>query len=260
MQLHPREQFTIVRQIEDHTDSATYYVQAVVRNAKTDALLATVNLTDQGSRRFSKTYSVPVDVSGQGFYISVLTSVYTDSGYTTKSQNYGDKMDIYLVQDRVNPNLGSGGGGSDVSYKKIREIVREEAVAAVKAINIPEAKVVTVTKEVVREVKVPTAVDIKFPSQKPILDAIKAVGKKVDEKPVTEIPEVHEMDMTPMMEKIDAGIEGLKVTVAGEVAKVGKKLDELDIVELKLPERKSVEPAPIKSPYDERTNRLMKKS
>ncbi len=54
MQLNPHEQFTIVRQIEDHTDSSTYYVRAVVRNAKPDALLATVNLTDQGSRRFSE--------------------------------------------------------------------------------------------------------------------------------------------------------------------------------------------------------------
>ena len=95
MQLAPNTTFAIVRQIEDHTDSATYYVQAVIRNAQTDALIATVNLTDQGSRRFSKNWQVTADASGQGFYISILTSVYTNSGYTTKSQNYGDKMETY---------------------------------------------------------------------------------------------------------------------------------------------------------------------
>lgn len=132
MQLHPLEQFSIVRQIEDHTDVATYYVRAVIRNAKTDAIIQVngnnyLNLTDRGGQRFSQNWLVPADPSGQGFYVSILTSVYTDSGYTTKSQNYGDKMETYLVQDRINANLGGlgGGGGADIDYTKIRKIVDE---------------------------------------------------------------------------------------------------------------------------------------
>lgn len=146
MQLNPRETFTIVRQIEDHTDQATYYVRAVIRNAKTDAIIQVdgnnyVNLTDQGSQRFTKNWLVPADASGQGFYISILTSVYTDSGYTTKSENYGDKIETYLVQDRVNANLGGlgGGGGSDIDYKKIRKIVDEVVKQRLKEdIDMPE--------------------------------------------------------------------------------------------------------------------------
>src|SRR5258707_3851150 len=101
MQLEPLEDFTIARGLEDHTDSTTYYVRAVVRDAKTDALLATVNLTDQGdAHRFSKKWQIPADQTGQGYYLLITTSVYTDSGYTTKSSNYGDKDETYLVMRR----------------------------------------------------------------------------------------------------------------------------------------------------------------
>ncbi len=205
MTLNPRESFTIVRQIEDHTDAATYYVQAVIRNAKTDALIATINLVDRGERRFSKPWLVPVDSSGQGFFISILTSVYTDSGYTTKSQNYGDKMETYLVQDRpvFNPNYPLGGaGGPDIDYKRIEKIFRK----VLKEQEPLEAKIVTVTKEVVREVRVPEvkivetckAVDVA-----PILRAIEAVGKKVDDKEVTEVPEIPEVNFGPITKKLD---------------------------------------------------------
>lgn len=121
MQLEPREFFTIARQIADHTDSTTYFVRAVVRNARTDALLETVDLTDQGSQRFSKEYQVPADTSGLGFYISITSSVYTDSGFTTKSENYGDEANIYLVQQR-NQNLG-GGHSVFTDFGKMKEIL-----------------------------------------------------------------------------------------------------------------------------------------
>lgn len=126
IQLHPKETFTIVRQLEDHTDSGTYYVQAVIRNSKTDALISTVNLDSKGSRRFTKNYIVPADPSGEGLWISILTSVYTDSGYTTKSGNYADKMESYLVQARpvFNPNYPIP-TGQDISYEKIKKIISE---------------------------------------------------------------------------------------------------------------------------------------
>lgn len=123
MQLQPQEYFTIVRQIGDPSDSNTYFVRAVIRNARTDVLIDTINLTDRGSRRFSLPWQVPADPSGQGFYISVLTSVYMDSGYTTKSDIYSEEMETYLVDNRFR-NLG-GGGGDDVSYSKIRKIFED---------------------------------------------------------------------------------------------------------------------------------------
>lgn len=157
LQLNPRERFTIVRQIEDHTDNNQYYVRATIRNALTDVLIDTINLVDKGSRRFSKDWLVPVDGSGQGFFISILIETFEDAGHTTKSGNYGDKLDTYLVQDRLNANLGGFGGGSDIDYKKIRKIVQEE-IEKIPPVDVPEAQIVT--REVVKEVRVPEIVRV----------------------------------------------------------------------------------------------------
>lgn len=125
MQLHPRENFTITRQLQDPSLTSTFYVQAVIRNAKTDTILETINLTDKTGQRFTGLWKVPADASGQGFWISIITSVYTDSGYTTKSTDYGDEENTYLVQERYifNPNYQHS--GQDIDYSKIRKIVKE---------------------------------------------------------------------------------------------------------------------------------------
>jgi hypothetical protein len=123
MILRPGEKFVIARGLGDHTDSGTYYVQATVRNARTDELLATVKLTDRGNRRFSSDYQVPWDSSGLGMYILVTTTVYEDSGYTTKSASYTEEFNEYLVDER---QPQSTGGGAEIDYKKIRKIFSEE--------------------------------------------------------------------------------------------------------------------------------------
>lgn len=131
IQLRPTETFTIARQIDDPLDTNTYYIQGYVRNATTDDLLKTVNLTDKGDQRFRGDWEVPVDGSGLGFYITITTKVYTDSGYTSESDLYGREERQYLVQDRMDPNSGVGkmiaaASGADINYKKIREIVKDE--------------------------------------------------------------------------------------------------------------------------------------
>lgn len=124
MQLKPHEKFAVVRQLADPFDTGTYYVQAKIRNAETDELIDTLNLTDQGNQRFKKNWVVPADPSGEGFYIDIETIVYTDSGYSTVSQNYFRENNVYLVQERNVPPFG--GGGADVDYKKLKSIVSEE--------------------------------------------------------------------------------------------------------------------------------------
>ena len=124
MNLRPGEYFTVVRQLHNHEDVDTNYVRAVIRNARTDELLETLDLTDRGSRRFSEPWQVPADVSGQGFYISILTTVYTDSGYTTKNPNYGEEMSTYKVYDDALA-VASAGGGGDIDYEKVRKILKE---------------------------------------------------------------------------------------------------------------------------------------
>lgn len=137
--LQPNNSFTVVRQIPNHLDTATYYVQAVIRNAYTDVILATLELDNKGSQRFKKDWSVVSDPSGQGFYISIVTSVYTDSGYTTKSENYGDDENTYLVQDRITVGrVGGQSGGIDTF--DLRRVVKEEMANLLDAIRDDEKK------------------------------------------------------------------------------------------------------------------------
>lgn len=128
MQLNPTEKFIISRQLADPTDSDTNFVQAVVRNAQTDAVLKAVSLSDKGSQRFTAPYEVPSDVGGAGFYITITTMVYTDAQFTTRNFNYNAEQNTYLVQQRYNNLMGSGGAGADVDYDKIENIVEGVAI------------------------------------------------------------------------------------------------------------------------------------
>lgn len=183
MQLSPREYFTVARGLEDHTDGATYYVRATIRNARTDELLDTINLTNQGDgHRFSLPWQVPADPSGQGFYILITTSVYTDSGYTTKSELYGDKYDTYLVHRRASASFGAGGGGADVDYKKVRKIVEEVVSKALQELPQPE-------KEEVKEVDL-----------EPVLSSLQSISSSVQ---AIKVPEQKEPDLTPVLTSLE---------------------------------------------------------
>jgi len=201
--LQPQASFTVVRQIANHTDASTYYVRAVIRNAYTDELLATLDLTDRGSQRFSKNWQVPADVSGQGHYISIVTSVYTDSGYTSKSENYGDEENTYLVQDRSGWSHGRGGGSLSIS--DVRRVIREEIE------KLP-------TPETFDYSRIPQPQDMKDRSDE-ILSAIR------ENKP--EAPEP--LDLTPVLEAIvgaKQAIEAKEVTPPTDLAPLLTKLQE----------------------------------
>lgn len=123
--LQPQKPFTVVRQIANHLDTDVNYVKAVIRDAYSDAIIDTLKLIARGGQRFSLNWLVPVDQSGEGFYISIVTSVYTDSGYTTKNDNYGDEENTYLVQDRILVNLRRGGSGG-IDGGTLRRVIKEE--------------------------------------------------------------------------------------------------------------------------------------
>lgn len=213
MNINPSSPLRIVRQLSDPSDVATYYVQAVVRNSASGTVLETINLTDNGDQRFTGTYQTGPDGSGNGFYIDVTTTVYTDAGYTTKSGNYGIEAETYHVIQAWSHALGGGGGFSpDVNYEKVRQIVQEELgklekpeppvipdlmpellrleqrlTASVGAINIPEQKEVDL-EPVLQEVR--TSVD----------NAINTLLLAVDSKEVTP-----ETDLSSVL----SAIEGL---------------------------------------------------
>ena len=202
MTLFTANNFTVVRQIANHTDTATYYVRAVIRNAYTDTILDTLDLTDKGSQRFKKDWKVPADPSGQGFYISIITSVYEDSGYTTKSASYGDEENTYLVADRV---LGGRGGTASISFgiSDIRRVIKEELdkVEKPEPMDMPE---------------MPKMPEMKWED---ILSAISEVGNKI------EPPE--KINLTPLhthLTKIENAIISKEITPATDLTGVSAEI------------------------------------
>lgn len=205
IQLDPKEYFAIVRQLPNPNDTATYYVRATIRNAKTDALIDTVNLTDRGNRRFSVNWQVIQDVNGLGTYISILTEVFTDSGYTTKSNKYAEEMETYLVETRKRTGLGGGGGGADIDYKIIEKIVEkvvkkyEDAREEPEKVNLsPIGKKLSTIEAIVSEIKIPPQEKPDFmPILKAFDSAVKTLTKKIDDKEVTKV------DLSSIESKLD---------------------------------------------------------
>lgn len=204
--LQPQVAFPIVRQIANHTDSTVYYVRAVVRNAAGDTI-DTVNLASQGDQRYQTSWRVPADTSGQGAYISIVTSVYTDSGYTTKSENYGDEETTYLIFDRVMPAMRGGGGGS-LSRRDIRDVIAEEldkrTPEPIKFPKQPEmrwSEVLTAIREATEAIRaIPTdKVDLSG-----VLRSIEALAAKIDAKEVTP-----ETDLRPVLEAVKDAQKGI---------------------------------------------------
>lgn len=210
--LQPQVDFPISRQIANHLDVNIYYVQAKVYDAD-GTLIATVNLTDKGGQRFQKRWRVPADKSGQGAYISIVTSVYTDSNYSTKSNNYGDEENTYLIFNRVTPAIKGGGGSGNVSLSEIRRVIADELDSREKeedemedeeekeVIDIPrydtnfEALADSLSSLSTALAKVPTE---KF-DQTHLLEGIQNLANAIDEKEVTP-----ETDLDPIMEELQA--------------------------------------------------------
>lgn len=239
MQLFTSNNFTVVRQIANHTDATTYYVRAVIRNAYTDAIITTLDLDSKGAQRYSKAWKVPADPSGEGFYVSIVTSVYTDSGYTTKSNDYGDEETTYLVVDRPRSN---NGGGYGLSGRDVRDIFSEEIQKILPIITpkkeedpeeveteeeeeIPDPRIDAIIKmlEVIsKKIDAIEKVDLK-----PISSDIKALGKQID---AIEIPK---LDLSPILSKMEendstdemtkeemtAQLSEMEDTIVGEIKK-----------------------------------------
>lgn len=214
MQLQPGEMMAIVRQLADPNDAGTYYVRATIRNARTDALIDTKDLTDRTGQRFSVEYQVP-SKSSDAIYISISTRVYTDSGYTTLSDMYGQEIETYLVEMRQQ-HFG-GGGGSGISYKKIEETVR----AVLKEMDKPDAIDV---KGIVDKALQGAVGDIKGHTEQ-VVESARTVVPPVDfssvlrgiertskllERVVTEMPKTVREEIAPHMEDLSASIEKVK--------------------------------------------------
>lgn len=129
IQLNPQENFLIARQLEDVLDETPYYLKAIIRDNNGD-IIDEVKLDNVGNNLFIKNWRTPADPTGLGRYITISIYVYEDEDYTILSQNYGVRTDTYLIHQRE----GKTFVGSDISYNKIKEIVKEE----IEKISIPD--------------------------------------------------------------------------------------------------------------------------
>jgi hypothetical protein len=122
-QLSPSEAFDVFYFIRNHTDATTYYVRAVIYDVRTGAILTSVNLEQSATnaRLFLKTLEAPPDPVGIGRNIVAIASVYTDSSYSTKSQDYEEQEQYFLI--KAVPPLMIGGGGVDM--RAMREMMEE---------------------------------------------------------------------------------------------------------------------------------------
>lgn len=276
--LQPREQFTLVRQLPNHTDLATYYVQAVIRNSLSGEIIATVRLTDGGNGRFTKVWEVASDVSGQGFYIDITISVYTDSGYTTKSDAHGDDNDQYLVFDRVIKH-GGGGGSVDVDYKKIQKmmdaLMKQMMDSMPKMDTEPMMKMMMEMKKEIGMIEMP---EMEKMDHTPVLKAIGTLQKDmimaIEKKPITPITDLSGLEKTisenikskePNLDAVFSAFEQIKKILTDFVTEytsregAKEKFDEIKKVLTPIFAGEEFKPKPIVKPVDERVKRLTDK-
>ena len=221
MILRPQENFTVVRVLTDHTDSGTYYVKAVIRNSRTGDTITSLNLTDQGSRRFTRNWQVP-EFNGDMMFVDITTTVYTDSGYTTKSSNYGEEVKTIQIERRRAGH--TGGGAASVDYKKVKQIVKD-CIAEIQMPEIPEqikpenfdydriANEVSAAVIVMREAvsMIPAQVEsILAKTVSPELQ--KAASELLSAVNGIDIPEPEKLDLTPVLE----AYENSGLTTSGE--------------------------------------------
>ena len=211
MLLNPQKSFTVVRQIANHIDTGTYYVRAVIRYAYTDVLITNLDLDLKGDQRYSKNWQVVADPSGQGTYISIVTSVYTDAGHTTKSENYGDEENTYRVFDDMSPAM-KGGGGLDT--RTTRRIVEE----SLEKIKFPEQEKISIPKqkeyddkfnELTRGLSDIKTLVASLPAENvnlsPLMTRLNELSQEVKTKPVTK-----ETDLKPMIKLLQDKMEDNK--------------------------------------------------
>ncbi len=208
--ISPAEDFDIFYFLRNHTDGTTYYVRGVVYDVRTGAILLTTNLAQSAtnSRLFSSTVQAPADSAGYGRNVVAIATVYTDSGYTTKSQDYEEQEQYFLVK-AIAPNFGGGGG---VDYRVMREIVDEVVKKRLSQLPTPErlpdmpfAELSADLAELQREVgKIPTD---KFDAA-PLIRRLGAI-----QAAIAAIPQPEPVDLQPIMDAIGALPEFLVSTM-----------------------------------------------
>jgi len=258
----PQRAFLLDYKINNPSDTSTHYVRAVIRNSLSGAILATLNLTDNGNGYFSKEWITPSDPSGTGLQLSVLMTVYDDSGYTTESLVYGTELENYIVKDLAGSRSSFGGSGAmgasaqqarEIDYARIKKIIEE----TVKNIQFPEIKIPEIPQIDVDDLKgdIKDYLDeskeeenitslIKEELSKAKTEILSELNKKVNEilksseiGAVKDLPEKFQMAETSDAElhnfvesnttKISEEVEGLKKYVDDNFKQLSEKIEKI---------------------------------
>jgi hypothetical protein len=210
MFFQPYRNYVITRQIYNERDFGQVWIKAWVRDADTDeALLDGVEMTESADEigRFKHTFKLPADPNGNGRQLRIITVVYEDSGYTSRNVNYQVEENNIVVRD-MNIMGHSGGGGSDIDYKKVREIVKEELA---KLPPFPELDISDIKKDIKTSVMA-------------ILSQIRA------------IPDAKETDLSEITLKIDELVKAITniPPVEFDYSKFGELKDKLNKIQINI--------------------------
>lgn len=121
MQLSPNSRIPVSYCTTIPGDTTLYFVQAVLRDTQSSAILQTLNLTNVSStpNRYTGVFNPVSDPSGLGRPIDITITVYTDAGHTTPSFNYQILQLNYTILQPWIQNLGMG-GGLNIDYDKLQ--------------------------------------------------------------------------------------------------------------------------------------------
>lgn len=243
MQIEPQFTLPLIYELTDPFDSSTYYIQSVIRDSLTGNILDTINLTSQGSGRYSSTVYPPQDSTGFGRHIDVTISVYTDSNYSIYSDVYQKKIDKYIVKAS---KQSFGGGGAEVNYDKIRKIIEEvleskededEDEVEVEQIDFtPVYERFEAIQGMIGSIKIPEPKEFDDSS---ILSAIGGVSKrlstKIDDKEVTKVnlsPLINLLTETKnIISSFDEKIEEIKDSNAKNTDSITQAIREINDIE-----------------------------
>ena len=130
LQIQPRSRFSITRTLFDPFDDTTYFIQGKIYKVNLDdtadangsqELIDTVTLIDQGDgKRFLFVWTVIPNNTIDGINIQIVTNVFTNAGFTTKSENHQTEERNYIVLERT---AGRKMGGID--FRKVKSTTEE---------------------------------------------------------------------------------------------------------------------------------------
>lgn len=129
MILEPNTQSSLDFSINNPADTASYYIQAVVRAVVSNKVIGTYNLSLVTGQYYRTPWTTPVDPTGTGYEIVIIFSVYTDAAYTQLSTIYGATMQKYIVRHLAANSVVGGGQGAGVDYARIEKLLRDMLAA-----------------------------------------------------------------------------------------------------------------------------------